>query len=86
MFKSQLPGACVIGEPVHVFPELGDGVEGLFILKREMTDLVADEAGDHLELHGSVTCQIHVLKEVTVCRAIQPGKSWERECVGKICK
>ena len=54
VFKCQVPGACVIGKPVHMPPELVDGVERLFILKRETADLVADEAGDHLELHGPV--------------------------------
>ena len=81
MFKGQLPRSRIIGEPVHVLPELRDGVEGLLVLKGETANLVVDEAGHHLELHGSVSCQVHVLKEIAVCRAIQPSNQceWGRE-------
>ena len=77
VFKGQLPRSRVIGEPVHVLPELGDGVEGLLVLKGETANLVVDEAGHHLELHGSVSCQVHVLKEIAVRRAIQPSNQCE---------
>ena len=74
MFKGQLPWTCVDREPVHVLPELSNGVDWLLRLERESTDLVVDEAGDHLELHGTVVAKVHVLKEIAVGRAIQPEK------------
>ena len=66
MFKCQLPWSSVHREPVHVLPELGDRVEGLLRLKGETTDLVVDEASHHLELHGTIVAEVHILKEVAV--------------------
>ena len=66
VLKGQLPRTSVDREPIHVLPELSNRVDRFLRDKRESTDLIIDEAGHHLELHGTVVAKVHVLKEIAV--------------------
>ena len=72
VFKGEMPRSSVQRESINVPPKLIDGVQWLLRLERETTNLVVYEAGNHLELHGTIVAEVHVLEEIVIGRAVHP--------------